>query len=197
MIRHCRTTAIAMVVAGFAVFGFAASAHAQPNDQQFIDQVEAMGIPVGPNDDVPLIGQRVCEMLTGGLTGNPNPVPVVRGVVQRLESSGMSRHQAVGLMRASFTSTARSTEVHGPLTPPARTVHRTPAGQQAVRRYAQNMFAFLSGIPGADEVRTLVRRVDTARHHGVPGGCVLELDLQAVPHGGRRLRSVRDDRQRR
>jgi protease-4 len=59
---------------------------------------------------------------------------------------------------------------------------QTPAGQQAARRYAQNMFAFLSGIPGADEVRNLVRRVDTARHHGVPGGCVLELDLQAVPH---------------
>ena len=47
------------------------------------------------------MGQRVCEMLTGGLTGNPNPVPVVRGVVSRLQSSGMDKHQAVGLMRAS------------------------------------------------------------------------------------------------
>jgi protease IV len=44
------------------------------------------------------------------------------------------------------------------------------------------MFAFLPGIPGADDVRNLVRRVDTARHHGVPSGCVLELDLQVVPH---------------
>lgn len=44
------------------------------------------------------------------------------------------------------------------------------------------MFAFLSGIPGTDELRNLARRVDTARHHGVPSGCVLELDLQAVPH---------------
>ncbi len=44
------------------------------------------------------------------------------------------------------------------------------------------MFAFLPGIPGADDLRTLARRVDTARHHGVPNGCVLELDLQAVPH---------------
>ena len=44
------------------------------------------------------------------------------------------------------------------------------------------MFAFLSGIPSADDVRTLARRVDTARHHGVPNGCVLELDLQAVPN---------------
>ncbi|MBW8711403.1 MAG: hypothetical protein JF631_10230, partial [Mycobacterium sp.] len=47
------------------------------------------------------------------------------------------------------------------------------------------MFAFLSGIPGVpsvDDLRDLARRVDTARHHGVPNGCVLEMDLQAVPH---------------
>jgi protease IV len=44
------------------------------------------------------------------------------------------------------------------------------------------MFAFLPGIPGPDDLRNLARRVDTARHHGVPSGCVLELDLQAVPH---------------
>jgi protease IV len=43
------------------------------------------------------------------------------------------------------------------------------------------MFAFLPGIPGPDDIRNLVRRVDTARHHGVPNGCVLELDLQVVP----------------
>jgi protease-4 len=43
------------------------------------------------------------------------------------------------------------------------------------------MFAFLPGIPGADDLRTLARRVDTARHHGVPDECVLELDLQVVP----------------
>ncbi|HEX4559155.1 MAG TPA: signal peptide peptidase SppA [Mycobacterium sp.] len=43
------------------------------------------------------------------------------------------------------------------------------------------MFAFLPGIPGADDLRNLARRVDTARHHGVPNGCVLELDLQAAP----------------
>lgn len=43
------------------------------------------------------------------------------------------------------------------------------------------MAAFLPGIPGADDLRGLVRRVDTARHHGVPDGCILELDLQSVP----------------
>ena len=43
------------------------------------------------------------------------------------------------------------------------------------------MFSFLPGIPGLDDLRSLGRKVDTARHHGVPNGCVLELDLQTVP----------------
>jgi protease-4 len=46
------------------------------------------------------------------------------------------------------------------------------------------MFAFLPAIPGVptvDDLRNLARRVDTARHHGVPNGCVLELDLQVMP----------------
>jgi protease-4 len=44
------------------------------------------------------------------------------------------------------------------------------------------MFAFLPGIPGTDDLRALARRVDTARHHGIPNGCVLELDLLSVPN---------------
>jgi protease-4 len=43
------------------------------------------------------------------------------------------------------------------------------------------MFSFLPDPPGVDDVRALVRRVDTARHHGVPNGCVLELDLRVAP----------------
>ncbi|OBG81145.1 signal peptide peptidase SppA [Mycobacterium sp. E802] len=43
------------------------------------------------------------------------------------------------------------------------------------------MFAFLPGLPGQDDLKALVRRVDTARHNGVPSGCVLELDLLSIP----------------
>lgn len=43
------------------------------------------------------------------------------------------------------------------------------------------MLSFLPGIPGADDLRSLARKLDTARHHGVPNGCVLELDLMAAP----------------
>lgn len=44
------------------------------------------------------------------------------------------------------------------------------------------MLSFLPGIPGTDDLRALARKVDTARHRGVPDGCVLELDLLTVPN---------------
>ncbi len=43
------------------------------------------------------------------------------------------------------------------------------------------MFSLLSGVPGLDDVRQFARKVDTARHQGVPDGCILELDLQSAP----------------
>ncbi|SON58805.1 Protease 4 [Mycobacterium simulans] len=47
------------------------------------------------------------------------------------------------------------------------------------------MVAFLPSLPGAlsfgQDVRALVSRVDTARHHGVPNGCVLEFNLRSMP----------------
>jgi protease IV len=43
------------------------------------------------------------------------------------------------------------------------------------------MFAFLPSLPGADDIRALADRVDTARHHGIPNGCVLEFTLRSVP----------------
>src|ERR1700746_3026008 len=43
------------------------------------------------------------------------------------------------------------------------------------------MFSFVPGIPGLDDLRSLGRKADTARHHGVPNRCVLELDLLTAP----------------
>src|SRR5258708_3316588 len=43
------------------------------------------------------------------------------------------------------------------------------------------MLSFLTDVPGTGELRAIVRKVDTARHNGVPSGCVLELDLQPMP----------------
>lgn len=44
------------------------------------------------------------------------------------------------------------------------------------------MFSLLPSMPGLDDLRGVARRIDTARHHGVPDGVVLELDLQELPH---------------
>lgn len=43
------------------------------------------------------------------------------------------------------------------------------------------MISVLSGVPGFDDVRDFARKVDTARHQGVPDGCILELDLHSAP----------------
>jgi hypothetical protein len=98
-----RTIAIVTVSAGLAMFGGAASAHAQTKDEQFAADVSALNIPTG-DVDLPALGHGICDMLTGGLTGNPNPVPVVRGVVSKLENDGnISKPQAAGLMRAAVS----------------------------------------------------------------------------------------------
>ncbi|MEO3760861.1 DUF732 domain-containing protein [Mycobacterium sp. B14F4] len=97
MIRRC----VALAFAGLALLGGAATAHAQTADERFEEAVSSMGITAGPETDIPAMGQNVCKMLTEGLASNVNPVPVVRGVVTSLQSSNLTRAQAVGFMQAS------------------------------------------------------------------------------------------------
>lgn len=99
MIRHRRTIAAALVAAGLSVFAGAPAAHADTPDEKFAQAVSALGIQASPNADLPLVGHQVCDMLTKAVTGNPNPVPAVRGVVQTLQTNNMTREQAVGLMK--------------------------------------------------------------------------------------------------
>ena len=100
MIRHRRAIAVAMVAAGLSMSAGALAAHAQTPDEAFAKAVASLGIQLSPNADLPKVGHQICDMLTTGLTGNPNPVPAVRGVVTTLENNGMSRAQAAGLMKA-------------------------------------------------------------------------------------------------
>lgn len=104
MIRHRRTIAAMTAAAGFAMFAGAATAHAQTIDEAFTKAVTEMGITLAPDIEAPAIGHRVCEMLTGGLTGNPNPVPVVRGVITTLASDGISKEQAGSLTKVSVAA---------------------------------------------------------------------------------------------
>lgn len=102
MIRRRRTVTVAMVTAAFALFGGAATVQAQTPDEQFAKAITELGVPFSPDEDLSLVGHKVCDMLTTALTGNPNPVPAVRGVVQTLESNAdITKTQAVGIMQAS------------------------------------------------------------------------------------------------
>jgi hypothetical protein len=105
MIRQRRTVATVMVAAGFAMLGSVATAHAQTPDEYFTNALKTIGIPLAADEDVPAIGKKVCEMLNAGVTGNPNPVPAVRGVISTLANNGgITKQQAVGLTQVSAVS---------------------------------------------------------------------------------------------
>lgn len=94
-----RRLTVVVTAAVVALSAGTATANAQDDDAKFADQVAALQIPVG-DVDLPALGHGICDMLTTGLAGSVNPVPVVRGVINRLAGSGMSRGEAAGLMRA-------------------------------------------------------------------------------------------------
>lgn len=101
MIRYFRSAAAALAVAGFAVCGSAATVHADTNDDRFQKVISEMGLKAAEGTDIPAMGRAVCDAITQQLAANPNPAPVVRGVVSTLENSNMTREEAVGFMRAS------------------------------------------------------------------------------------------------
>lgn len=101
MNRRRRSVPAAMVAAGFWMVAGAAPAHAETPDEVFIEAVTSLGIEMAPDIDLPEVGGQVCDMLKKAVTGNPNPVPAIRGVVTTLVDNNLERDQAVGLMRTS------------------------------------------------------------------------------------------------
>lgn len=101
MTRYFRSAAAALAVAGFTVCGSAATVHADTNDDRFQKVISEMGLKAAAGTDIPAMGRAVCDAITQQLAANPNPAPVVRGVVSTLENSNMTREEAVGFMRAS------------------------------------------------------------------------------------------------
>lgn len=98
-----RPITVVMVAAGLALFAGAASAQAQTEDQRFEETVSSLGITAGPETDIPALGRNVCDTMTREMERNPNPPPLVRGIVSSLQNSNLTREQAVGFMRASVT----------------------------------------------------------------------------------------------
>ena len=106
MIRHRRNAHIVAAVIGIAwlgAVGGAQPAAAETDDERFADAVATLEIPTTPDDDLPAVGHRICDMLTSGLAGNINPVPTVRGVVNTLENAGLTRGQSGGLIKAAVS----------------------------------------------------------------------------------------------
>jgi len=98
-----RAITVVMVTVGLAGFGGAASAHAQDADEQFLEAVSSLGISAAPEADVPALGRQVCTTITTEMARNPNPPPVIRGILQSLVNSNLTKEQAVGFLQASVT----------------------------------------------------------------------------------------------
>jgi hypothetical protein len=96
-----RAVTVVMVTAGLAGIGGGPVAHAQDADEQFEKAVSSLGITAGDETDIPALGRNVCNTLTVEMAKNPNPAPLVRGIVASLQNSNLSREQAVGFMQAS------------------------------------------------------------------------------------------------
>jgi hypothetical protein len=99
-----RAFTVVLVAVGLAMFGGGAalqSANAQTKDERFEEVVSSLGVEAGPETDIPAMGRSVCDAMNQQLPQNPNPVPVVRGIVNTLQNSNLSRDQAVGFMQAS------------------------------------------------------------------------------------------------
>jgi hypothetical protein len=97
-----RSSAISVVLAGACLSALVAApgANATPQDDAFANVVAQLGIPNDQGVSLPDVGNSICNMLNTGLQNSVDPVPVVRGVVRQLQSGGLSRAQAGGLLRA-------------------------------------------------------------------------------------------------
>jgi hypothetical protein len=99
MIRYLRTAAVAVAVVGLVACGGVTSAHAQTEDERFVQTLSELGITAGPETDLPAVGRSLCDSLTQQLASNPNPAPVVRGLISSLRNLNLSREQAVGFLQ--------------------------------------------------------------------------------------------------
>jgi hypothetical protein len=102
------TTRVAVSAMAAAAFGTSlvlggGTAAATPQDDQFTQVVEALGIPVNGPEQAIKLGNDICALLTQNGAAGPNPVPAVRGVVTTLTKSGLEKGQAVPVLRAAVS----------------------------------------------------------------------------------------------
>jgi Protein of unknown function (DUF732) len=97
--RRFTTRALAAMIAasGLSVamtFGMA-SANATPEDDQFLEIVKQLDVPVSSPEDAVQIGHEICDAVAAGQV---EPARTVRGVISRLMAQGLDKGTATHLV---------------------------------------------------------------------------------------------------
>ena len=70
-------------------------------DQQFLDIVEQLEVPVNSDEDAIKIGREVCQSMDAGRV---EPVRTVRGLVGGLQNQGLDKGKAANLVRGAVVT---------------------------------------------------------------------------------------------
>lgn len=70
-------------------------------DQQFLDIVEQLAVPVKSDEDALKIGREVCQSMDAGRV---EPVRTVRGLVGGLQNQGLDKGKAANLVRGAVVT---------------------------------------------------------------------------------------------
>ncbi|MBJ7386630.1 MAG: DUF732 domain-containing protein [Mycolicibacterium sp.] len=72
-----------------------------PQDQQFLDVVKQLEVPVNSDEDAIKIGREVCQSMDAGRV---EPVRTVRGLVTGLQNQGLDKGKAANLVRGAVAT---------------------------------------------------------------------------------------------
>lgn len=70
-------------------------------DQQFVDIVKKLEVPVNSDEDAIKIGREVCQSMDAGRV---EPVRTVRGLVTGLQNQGLDKGKAANLVRGAVAT---------------------------------------------------------------------------------------------
>ena len=90
--RAAMAAAIAVLALGVSTTAVAA---ATPEDDQFLDIVEQLDIPVDEPETMIDVGRQICTAVEAGKI---EPASTVRGIISRLRAEGLDKGQAVHLV---------------------------------------------------------------------------------------------------
>ena len=85
----------AVAVSGAMTSAPSAWADVSAQDQQFLEVVKHLNVPVNSDEDAIAIGQEICKAVEAGRI---EPARTVRGVVGRLQNQGLQKGQAANLV---------------------------------------------------------------------------------------------------